>query len=200
MLTGDYAAWMWFNFLRMENQTIQLRRGELTDAARLATFAARTFACTFGPDNRPEDIAAHLEASYGVAQQARELTDPMYVTLLADAGTDLAAFAQVRRKEPPPCVTGPAPIELYRFYVDIPWQGRGVAPCLMSAVQDAATEMGGRTLWLSVWERNPRARAFYHKSGFRDVGVADFYVGPDRQRDRILVSPIDPRPIHSPRV
>ena len=37
-----------------------------------------------------------------------------------------------------------------------------------------------------VWERNARALAFYAKSGFVDVGTADFYVGTDRQTDRVL--------------
>jgi GNAT superfamily N-acetyltransferase/SAM-dependent methyltransferase len=172
------------------NRAPPIRRGGSADAAALAEFAARMFARTFGPDNRPADLAAHLAESYGVAQQSRELADPEYVTLLADGGDGLAAFAQVRRHEPPACVTGPAPVELYRFYVDAPWQGRGLARRLMAAVHAAAAELGGRTLWLSVWERNPRARAFYAKCGFQDAGATDFYVGPDRQTDRVLVAPV----------
>ena len=167
---------------------MNLRRAELSDAPALAAFAARTFAETYGADNRPEHMAVHLAASYGPAQQSRELADPAYVTIVAEADGALAAYAQVRRGTPPPCVAGPAPIELYRFYVDRPWQGRGVARRLMDAVHDAAAGLGGRTLWLSVWERNPRARAFYEKCGFVDAGTANFYVGPDRQTDRILVA------------
>lgn len=165
-----------------------IRRGTPADAAALAEFAARMFADTFGADNRTEDMAAHLAASYGPAQQARELADPEYVTLLAFGEAGLAAYAQVRRHQPPPCVTGPAPVELYRFYVDPLWQGRGLAGRLMAEVRGVAAELGGRTLWLSVWERNPRARAFYAKYGFQDAGTADFHVGSDRQTDRILVS------------
>jgi diamine N-acetyltransferase len=64
----------------------------------------------------------------------------------------------------------------------------------MGAVHAAAVELGGRTLWLSVWERNPRARAFYAKCGFEDAGAADFYVGSDRQTDRILVTQVQASP------
>ena len=46
---------------------------------------------------------------------------------------------------------------------------------------------GGRTLWLGVWERNARAKAFYGKNGFVDVGSHVFMVGTDAQTDRILV-------------
>jgi ribosomal protein S18 acetylase RimI-like enzyme len=66
----------------------------------------------------------------------------------------------------------------------------------MSAALAAARELGGRSLWLSVWERNPRAIAYYAKSGFRDLGTADFWVGSDRQTDRIMaldLGPSDPQ-------
>jgi GNAT superfamily N-acetyltransferase len=89
-------------------------------------------------------------------------------------------------------VTGDAPVEIHRFYVDRPHHGTGLAQQLMAAARATAVEMGGRTLWLGVWERNPRAIAYYAKSGLRDVGSADFFVGPDRQTDRIMAGPLDP--------
>ena len=167
--------------------TLALRLGLVTDAASLAAFAARTFREAFARDNRPDDLEAYLTSAYGEAQQALELADPQVVTLLACEGEDLVAFAQVRRSRPPPCVSGPDPIELQRFYVDGPRQGRGVSNLMMRAVHDAAAALGGRRLWLGVWERNARALAFYRKEGFTDVGSKDFYVGPDRQTDRVMV-------------
>ena len=49
---------------------IRIRRGAAADAPALAASAARTFHETFAADNRPEDMAAHLASSFGVAQQA----------------------------------------------------------------------------------------------------------------------------------
>ena len=66
----------------------------------------------------------------------------------------------------------------------------GVAGRLMLAVHGAARELGGRHLWLGVWERNPRAIAFYAKSGFVHAGSHDFFVGADRQTDHVLVAPV----------
>ncbi|HEX5633619.1 MAG TPA: GNAT family N-acetyltransferase [Gemmatimonadales bacterium] len=167
-------------------QTLTIRRATAADAADVAALGARTFHDTFAADNRPDDMAAHLATMFGVPQQTAELIDGNYVTLLAYVGTALAAFAQVRRREPPPCVEGPEPVELHRFYVDMPWHGQGVAARLMAACAEAIREFGGRTVWLSVWEHNPRARAFYAKCGFRQTGTADFFVGSDRQTDHIL--------------
>ena len=167
-----------------------LRRGVPADAPALAGLAARTFAETFGPDNDPAHIAAHLALHYGVPQQSAELADPNVVTLLAAQDDALVAYAQVRRHAPPPCVTHSRPVELRRFYVDRPAQGRGLAQRLMTEVQKEARGLGGEHLWLCVWEHNPRAQAFYARQGFVDVGQVDFMVGPDRQNDRVLVAPL----------
>ena len=88
----------------------------------------------------------------------------------------------------PECVTGPEPIELWRFYVDREWHGRGIAQALMDRVKAAARERGAKTLWLGVWERNDRARAFYAKCGFADAGEHIFLFGTDPQTDRVMVT------------
>lgn len=172
--------------------TVVIRRGVETDATALADLAARTFQDAFGADNRPEDMALHVASAYGTTQQRRELADPDITTLLADVDRRLAGYAQLRPGEPPACVTGESPIELWRFYVDRPWHGRGVAQALMQRVELEAERRGSRTLWLGVWERNPRAQSFYHKSGFTDVGSHVFIVGADPQTDRILVKALVP--------
>ena len=164
-----------------------IRHGEATDAAALAELAARTFRETFAAGSPPEDMALHLAQAYGTPQQQRELADPDMTTLLAEADGELAGYAQVRSGVTPKCVTGETPVELWRFYVAQPWHGRGLAQTLMQRVELEASQRGGRTLWLGVWERNGRAIAFYRKAGFTDVGSHVFMVGTDAQTDRILV-------------
>ena len=177
---------------RLNVESIHIRRGVVADAPVLAEFAARTFADTFGADNRPEDLQAHLASAYGVTQQVLELSDPAVITILAHQGETLIAYAQIRYKSPPVCVTHERPMEVHRFYVDRFAHGSGVAQQLMTAARAAAQECGGLHLWLGVWERNPRALTFYQRVGFVDVGSTDFYVGPDRQTDRVLVANVMP--------
>ena len=167
-----------------------IRPGSVADAAELATFAARTFEETYAAGNNADDLRAHLANSYGLAQQAAELADPLVSTILARVNEELVAYAQVRRNTPPLCVTHAAPIELHRFYVDQRAHGSGLASRLMQAVHQAALEMQGRHVWLSVWERNPRAVAFYKKEKFADVGSTFYRVGPDKQVDRVLVASV----------
>ena len=170
--------------------SITIRAGVANDATALAELAARTFRETFAADNRSEDMALHIAHAYGTSQQRSELVDPDIATLLVEVDGQLAGYAQLRSGVPPACVTGKDPVELWRFYIAQPWQGRGVAHALMRKVERDAYRRGGRTLWLGVWERNERAKAFYDKNGFMDVGSHVFMVGTDAQTDRILVRPL----------
>ena len=156
------------------------------DAAVVADLARTTFYDTFAASNDPNDMALHLERAYGVAQQTAELQDPGMVTLLYEKEGKAVAFAQLRGDHVPECVTGPAPIELWRFYVARGFHGQGVAQALMERVKAEAQQRGAQTLWLGVWEHNARARAFYVKCGFADAGKHIFLFGTDPQTDLVM--------------
>ena len=174
---------------------ITLRRGEPTDAAAIATFAARSFYEAFGAENREEDMIAYMAIAFGPEQQRRELIDPGHTYLLAEVDGTLAGYALIRALgDAPECVADRSAIEVGRFYVDRRWHGRGIAVALMAECEAEARRRGGRSMWLGVFERNVRAIGFYVKSGFRDVGSHYFMLGTDRQTDRIMVSVLDPEP------
>ena len=170
--------------------TIDIREATPADAAALTAFAELTFRDAFTAQNRPEDIEEYVAATYSLDLQRAELADPTRVALVAEVGDAFAAYAQLRSGDTPACVSGPAPIELLRFYVDRSWHGRGLAQQLMAEVVAAAESRRARTLWLGVWEHNPRAIAFYTRSGFRDVGCQGFVLGTDYQTDRIMMRPL----------
>ena len=162
-----------------------------TDAAVVAELARRTFHDTFAHNNDASDMALHLAQAYGVDIQTRELLDRDITTLLVEEGGAAIAYAQLRGDHVPDCVTGPGPIELWRFYVSQQWHGRGVAQPLMKAVKAEARARGAQTLWLGVWEQNDRARAFYAKCGFANAGEHIFLFGTDPQTDLVMVAPLD---------
>ena len=165
-----------------------IRTATAVDAAVVADLARRTFYDTFAATNDPADMALHLANAYGLDQQTRELIDRDITTLLVEVDGTAVAYAQVRGDHVPECVTGAEPIELWRFYVDRGWHGRGIAQALMERVKAVARDRGARTLWLGVWERNDRARAFYAKCGFTDAGDHIFLFGTDPQTDLVMVT------------
>ena len=167
---------------------MNIRIALVTDAVVVADLARRTFYDTFAATNDPDDMAIHLAQAYGIDQQTRELAERDITTLLVEEDGRAIAYAQLRGDHVPDCVTGPDPIELWRVYVDRDWHGRGIAPPLMERVKDEARRRSAKTLWLGVWERNDRARAFYAKCGFTDAGEHIFLFGTDPQTDRVMVT------------
>jgi GNAT superfamily N-acetyltransferase len=167
---------------------VTIRIATAADAAVVADLARRTFFDTFAATNDPNDMALHLETAYSIEKQTLEIADRDMTTLLVEEGGVAIAYAQVRADHVPACVTGPKPIELWRFYLDRSWHGRGVAQQLMDRVKAVARERGAKTLWLGVWEKNDRARAFYAKCGFADAGEHIFLFGTDPQTDRVMVT------------
>jgi ribosomal protein S18 acetylase RimI-like enzyme len=169
------------------DETFSIRPATAGDAALLADLGRRTFTETFAESNTAQDLRLFLDATYAEALQAAELADPAAVHLIAETEGAAIGFARLRRGEAPDCVTGPAPVELQRIYVLKAWLGLKAGPALLARCLDEARDLGGRTLWLGVWERNDRAKAFYHRHGFKEVGDKVFVVGTDPQRDVIMV-------------
>jgi ribosomal protein S18 acetylase RimI-like enzyme len=170
---------------------LTVRRGTLADAEHLSSFARRLAIETFAAQNNPDDFELYLSLTFSAGIQARQIADPSRTFLLGEVATEqsasqLAAYALIRSPSPEPNVHGAKPVEIERFYIDGPWQGTGVADVMMQHAVEHARAVGGETLWLGVWEHNPRAIRFYQRHGFVDVGSHPFLVGTDLQTDRVM--------------
>lgn len=171
-----------------------IEKASIGDAAQLAELAERTFRETFASDNIPADMDSHCAKSYNRDLQAAEIADPKMSTLICRERGEPVGYAQMRWGSAPDCVVAEAPGEIQRIYVSKAWHGAGVAHDLMNAC--IAEMIGRRTdvIWLGVWERNPRAIAFYRKFGFTEAGEHIFSLGSDRQRDIVMIRGRGPFP------
>jgi diamine N-acetyltransferase len=174
----------------VEETSIKIRLAETTDAQLLHALGRRVWAQTFAADNDPADLAAYLDSAFSDSIQTAELTDPALTYLIAENRGGAVGYALLRRNKTSPAVSDPTAIELQRFYVDAAHHGRGIAQSLMSACVAQAVALKANTLFLGVWERNPRAIRFYEKMGFTTVGAQTFTVGSDVQQDLVLARPL----------
>lgn len=174
--------------MKAETQTskVIIRRGSGPDADLLAELGARTFSETFAADNTLENMQKYLAASFNLEQQVAELAEASSVFLIAEIEGVAVGYAKLSGGEALLEVKGDKPIELVRLYVSQEWLGRGVGEALMRACIDEARTAGYQTLWLGVWEHNNRARAFYRKWEFKEVGQHVFQLGEDRQTDVLM--------------
>src|SRR5215216_4944106 len=104
-----------------QNPDVTIRRANPEDAGLLAGLGARTFSETFAADNTSEDMAAYIAASFDLARQTAELSDPASTFLIAEVGGLTAGYAQLHAGEPADGVEGAKPVELVRLYVAREW-------------------------------------------------------------------------------
>ena len=163
-----------------------LRRAVAADAPSLAVLAERTFRDAFGARNSPANMDLHCARVFGAEIQLSEIEDRGLVTTIAEAENRLIGFSQLRPLHTHASVVAARPAELKRLYVVPEWHGRGVARELLQDALNTAAREGCDVLWLGVWEHNPKAMAFYRKSGLGIVGTHAFMLGQDRQRDLVM--------------
>jgi len=158
------------------------------DAARYSAFAERLFRETYVDGYDPADIEDYVSHAFSPQQQTAELAEPgARVLVIEDDRDGLLGFAHLRQTPPPAALAGRFALEVARFYVDRPWHGRGIARVLMSACIAEARSRGADALWLLVYQHNPRAVAFYEKSGFKKSGTQPFQLGRRVDQDWVMV-------------
>jgi len=167
---------------------IDIRRATVDDAKSLTDLSYTTFWDAFAhhPKNAPDDLAHYMRQAFSVEQIADELNDPRAVFLMAEIEGELAGYAKLVCDHIEPGISAEKPIELNRLYSQQKFLGQGVGQTLMDACFDLARENGFDTIWLGVWEYNPRAQRFYEKNGFKEVGSHTFVLGSDPQTDLLM--------------
>ncbi|HEX8424827.1 GNAT family N-acetyltransferase [Hymenobacter sp.] len=168
---------------------ITVARRSAATAAQLAALGHQTFHDTFAADNRPEDIAAYLAASFSPEKQLAELEDADTVFLLARMQQELVGYAKLRFNSLLGLEPGKAPdqrLEIERLYVREDWIGTGLGASLMRRSIEEARQKECRSVVLGVWEKNSRAIEFYRRSGFKVIGQHEFLLGSDVQIDLIM--------------
>src|SRR5688572_15680905 len=157
--------------------TVNLRYATTSDARLLSELGAKTFYDTFAKENTPENMAAHLKRSFSTEILYAELSAPENIFLIAEVENEPIGFAQLILDSKEDSLRGSKCMEVRRIYASQEYIGKGVGKLLMQASIQEARQSGCDSLWLSVWERNPRAIEFYKKWGFHEVGTHIFHVG-----------------------
>ena len=176
---------------------ISVAKANLATATRLADLGRQTFIETFAASNTPEDMAAFLAQVYGPDIQLGELQQARYTFLLAEMQGQLVGYAKLWRDSSVGLPAGESPVgrlELKQLYVAEDWIGTGLGKALMRRILDLAQAENCSAIVLGVWEHNERAKAFYQRFGFREVGEVAFTLGQDVQRDLILRKGLAGRP------
>jgi ribosomal protein S18 acetylase RimI-like enzyme len=183
-----YIEFLWQHFFsrripykikRMNDKSekIQIRRASVTDAKLVSVLGTVTFYEAYFEQDDPSDIADYLYDSFNLDKIREELASPhaeFFIVYLNDYAVGYAKFRFDSRLD---CVESENAVELQRIYLVERVFGKGVGEPLLEFCLESAREKGFESVWLGVWEQNPRAIRFYEKHGFVKVGTITFPYG-----------------------
>jgi ribosomal protein S18 acetylase RimI-like enzyme len=165
--------------------TITYRDAVPADGPELTHMARRSFTDTFGTLYRQQDLAQFLDDAFGAKGLPADLTDPAYrVRVVTDDGT-IVGYCKIG----PVTFPGDWPdsaMELHQLYILGEYHGAGLAQALMDWALDGMRDRGAAEAILSVFVDNHRARRFYERYGFKEIGQYIFKVGDHEDDDRLM--------------
>jgi len=164
-----------------------IRRAKRQDAELLVVLGKRAFYEAFAEQTAPEDMTAYLQTTFSIEETTTQLNDKESLYLIIELQADSVGYAYLSPTRPPECINDPKAIQLIRFYLLKKCYGLGVGNTLMQTCIDESYVRGYRSVWLSSWELNGRANAFYKRWHFKVIGRQKFTVGSDVQNDFIFM-------------
>lgn len=157
----------------------------------IAALSVQVFLDTYATEGVRPDLAREVFGVYGIEAFDARLRDPQHRFVLAERGTGLVGFAEVSLADEPTPAGGPSGAELVRLYVQPAAQRSGLGRRLIRAAEALAAEAGLPTLWLTAWDGNHRALAFYAREGYTDLGATTYTIEGNTFGNRVLARQVN---------
>ncbi len=166
---------------------ITIRYATADDAELIADLSRKTFYQTFGHVNTKENMDKFMNGQFSREKLIKEVAERGNIFLLAFDGDSAVGYAAMKEGRKFPEFNDKDSLEIARIYAVNTYIGTGVGQQLMRQCIFIAKELKKEIVWLGVWEKNPRAIAFYTKWGFEKFNEHNFLLGDDVQRDWLLM-------------
>ncbi len=160
------------------------RRAGVADAPAIRALFCRSFTATFGLLYPAQTLADFLEGC-STQRFAADLALPDTACLLAERDGRLIGYCMLGDYDLQP-VGDESWWVLRMLYLDEEAKGTGIAQALMDWAIGEARERRYGALYLTVYIDNHRARRFYDRNGWVEVGRYAFAVGDQVDDDRIM--------------
>jgi len=167
---------------------IQLRFGDADDAALLTALGRETFHDAFSvyPQMPTASLASYLQAEFTVANLAAQLADDKSFFLIAEVASQAVGYAKMEAHQGMPGVRLTNPIKLRRLYCKQSVVGLGIGARLMERCVIEASQRQHDGIYLTVWEHNLQAQAFYKKWSYEPCAMIDISLGGTALRDLVM--------------
>lgn len=165
---------------------VEFREPDAAMLRLLLPVARRIFTATFAKHYGAEAFERFCDEVYppdGI--MARDFGAPDVRWQVATVNDEPIGYAKLTPLRAPAMDAAPDALELQQIYVLADWHGSGVAERLMQWSVAQARASGATELYLTVFDHNERAKRFYARHGFEEVGNCTFQLGDRIDDDRI---------------
>ena len=151
------------------NPSLLIRPATPADALCIAVLGMQVFLDTYATKGVWPSLAREAAGDFSAATIEQQMAQPGAFFLVAEQGDCLLGFAHlfVSAKRAGEFV-------VTRLYVQEPFTGKGVGKALLDAAEKLVRDKAGSAISLTAWAENARARAFYERQGYDDVGPSTY--------------------------
>lgn len=160
----------------MNNLEIRLATKE--DAQFIALLGRITFTETFGHFFRDEqDLLDYFAETFSVEKIERGIAKANNAFWIAFVNRLPVGYAKLKLNSISGFIDSEQTCQLQKVYVLKDFLSMKIGFELQNLLLEKAKELNFKQIWLSVLHSNERAINFYKKSGFKNIGTHDFWIG-----------------------
>lgn len=167
-------------------QGVELRVPDVAMLEQLLPVARQIFTATFVSNYDAAAFERFCDETYlpgGAMSRDFGVSGVRWQVAIADG--EPIGYAKLTPLRAPAPDAAPGALELQQIYVLADWHGTGVAEQLMQWGLAEARVSGAPEVYLTVFDHNERAKRFYTRHGFEEVGNCTFQLGDRIDDDQI---------------
>lgn len=165
---------------------INIRKAGTVELEILQELGRTTFYETYAQSNTESNMQQYLENNFSRVKLSEELTNPDSEFFIAWKDAAAVGYLKVNRGPAQTELKEEGSLEIERIYVLSVYQGKKIGQLLFKHALEVAGKLGKSSVWLGVWEKNPKAIMFYEKNGFVAFGTHIFKMGEDEHTDIMM--------------
>ena len=174
---------------------VSFRVANAADALCIGVLGMQVFLDTYATDGIRPAIAREALESLSPERIETIIRTPNNAFIVAEIDDHLVAFAQLSLRTGHELVTRPEAAELQRLYVQERFTGRGLGTRLIGEAEAFVSSMqGAAVMWLTAWVGNERARSFYPRRGYAELGSTQFVFQGEAHENRLYAKSLDQTP------
>jgi len=167
-------------------QEITITKANHTDLQTLIELGKKTFFETYAQRNSEADMKAYLTDNFNDKIINGQLENPNSEFYIAWDDEQPIGYLKVNEGAAQTDLKEEGSLEIERIYVLASYHGKGIGHLLYEKATEIAKRKNKTSIWLGVWEENPRAIRFYEKNGFKTFAQHLFIVGSEEQTDHLM--------------